>query len=76
MSCKLACSDRIDPGGTGEVTRFGLTSPRASADIFFYADGPFAMADIQLEGRQKQFFDQYAAQMVNLDPPSANLALH
>jgi hypothetical protein len=75
MSCKLACSDRIDPG-TGEVTRFGLTSLRASAAIFFYADGPFAKADIQLEGRQKHFFDQYAAQMVNLDPPSADLVLH
>jgi DNA-binding CsgD family transcriptional regulator len=67
MSYKPACSDLHDPDAA-EITRFGLTSLRASAAIFFWVDGPFAMADIQLEGLHKQFFDQYAAQMVNLDP--------
>jgi DNA-binding CsgD family transcriptional regulator len=67
MSYKPACSDFNDPDAT-EITRFGLASLRASAAIFFWVDGPLAMADIQLEGLHKQFFDQYAAQMVNLDP--------
>jgi len=67
MSYRPACSDFDDPDAA-EITRFGLASLRASAAIFFWVDGPFAMADIQLEGLQKQFFDQYAAQMVNLDP--------
>jgi DNA-binding CsgD family transcriptional regulator len=67
MSYKPACSDFSDPDAA-EITRFGLTTLRASAAIFFWVDGPFAMADIQLEGLHKQFFDQYAEQMVNLDP--------
>jgi DNA-binding CsgD family transcriptional regulator len=67
MSYKPACSDFNDPDAA-EITRFGLASLRASAAIFFWVDGPLAMADIQLEGLHKQFFDQYAAQMINLDP--------
>jgi len=67
MSYKPACSDLHD-AEIAEITRFGLASLRASAAIFFWVDGPFAMADIRLEGLHKQFFDQYAAQMVNLDP--------
>jgi len=67
MSYKPACSGVNDPDAA-EITRFGLTSLRASAAIFFWVDGPFAMADIQLEGLQMHFFDEYAAQMINLDP--------
>ncbi len=74
MSCRPACSDRIDPGAA-EVTRFGLTSQRASVAIFLWADGFIAVADSELEGRRKQLFDQNAAQMVNHLAKVMNLPL-
>ena len=67
MSYHPACSDFIDPE-TAEIARFGLTSLRASGAIFFWVDGPIGMADVELEGVNKQFFRDYASSMVNLDP--------
>jgi DNA-binding CsgD family transcriptional regulator len=71
MSYHPACSDFIDPE-TAEIARFGLTSLRASGAIFFWVDGPIGMADVELEGVNKQFFRDYASSMVNLDPLHVN----
>jgi DNA-binding CsgD family transcriptional regulator len=61
------CAGFSDPD-LAEIVRFGLTSLRSSAAIFFWVEGPLGMADVELEGMPLQFFKRYAAGMVRFDP--------
>jgi DNA-binding CsgD family transcriptional regulator len=67
MSRLSPCSGFSDPDAA-EIARFGLASLQASAAIFFWVDGPIGMADVELEGLHPQFFNRYAAHMVDRDP--------
>jgi DNA-binding CsgD family transcriptional regulator len=62
-----ACSGFSDPEAA-EIVRFGLAALETSAAIFYWVDGPLGMADVELEGLHPQFFNRYAAQMIDRDP--------
>jgi DNA-binding CsgD family transcriptional regulator len=67
MHPNALCDRFVDPAAA-EIARFGLTSLRASAAIFYWVEGPIRMSDVELAGMSPQFFNHYAAEMVRFDP--------
>jgi DNA-binding CsgD family transcriptional regulator len=60
--------DHFRDPAAAEIARFGATSLRASAAIFYWAEGPIRMTDVELLGMSPQFFNHYAEGMVRFDP--------
>jgi DNA-binding CsgD family transcriptional regulator len=63
-----ALYSRLSDPAAAEIAQFGVTSLRASAAIFYWAEGPIRMADVELLGMPPQFFNHYADGMLRFDP--------